>query len=598
MVDWIKSLSRVLYVDLTRKLFWVEEREDLFSKWLGGIGVAVQLYKEEVSRHADPLSPENTIIFSIGPFTGVFPMASKVVAVFKSPLNGFIAESHAGGRAAAVMRFAGYGSIVIKGASDRPIYLVIDEEKVRFRDAGALWGMRSSETVGKVLREALPAAGYRTIMRIGRAGERLVRYANVTVETYRHFGRMGLGAVFGSKKLKALVVIGRKGFKLPDVRTYREVYKEIYELTKGVATKKYHDLGTAANVSPLNAIRALPTRNFSSGSFEGAKNISGENLAEKHLSRRVACLACPVACIHLAAIREEYEDEKYFYKIENVPYDHELIYSLGSNLGIDDSYGLLKVIKSVEDAGLDAISTGVVLAWATEALERGLISPKETIVVLKWGDWRSYVKAVDYIVKQPNEFYRSLALGVEHAASKYGGLDFALDYNKVEPAGYHTGPLFHASLAIGARHSHLDAGAYSMDEKLVSSGGTPPPPEEAARLIIEEESWRQVLNSLVLCLFARGVYSKQLVEKALKALGYTIDSAKLTELAQAIYLEKHAIKFLEGFDPEKTRIPKRITETPTPLGHITENYLKAIIAYYAKLIKEYISRSTPPELSQ
>ncbi len=591
MVDWVKSLSRVLYVDLSRKLFWTEEREDLFSKWLGGVGVAVQLYKEEVGKDADPLSPENAIILSIGPLTGVFPMASKVVAVFKSPLNGFIAESHAGGRAAAVMRFAGYGSIVIRGASDRPVYLVVDEERVRFRDAGALWGMKSSETVGKVLREALPAAGYRTIMRIGRAGERLVRYANVTVETYRHFGRMGLGAVFGSKKLKALVVIGRKGFRLPDVRAYREIYKEIYDLTKGAATRKYHDLGTAANVNPLNAIKALPTRNFSSGRFEGAENISGESLAEKHLSRRVACLACPVACIHLAAIREEYEDEKYFYKVENVPYDYEPIYSLGSNLGINDSYGLLKVIKAVEDEGLDSISTGVVLAWATEALEKGVISLKETIVELKWGDWRSYVEAIGYIVKQPNEFYRSLAMGVEYAASKYGGLDFALAYNNVEPAGYHTGPLFHASLVIGARHSHLDAGAYSMDEKLVSSGSTLPPPEEAAKLIIDEESWRQVLNSLVICLFARGVYSKQIVEKALRALGYTIDGAQLTELGRAIYLEKHAIKFLEGFDPEKVRIPKRVTETPTPLGHVTESYLKAIISYYSKLVKEYISKS-------
>ncbi|MEM3982940.1 MAG: aldehyde ferredoxin oxidoreductase N-terminal domain-containing protein, partial [Sulfolobales archaeon] len=133
MVDWVKSLSRVLYIDLSRKLFWVENREDLFSKWLGGIGVAIQLYREEVPKGADPLGPENTAIFAVGPLTGVYPMASKVVAVFKSPLNGFVAESHGGGRAATAIRFAGYGAIVIKGASDMPIYVVVDEEKVRFR---------------------------------------------------------------------------------------------------------------------------------------------------------------------------------------------------------------------------------------------------------------------------------------------------------------------------------------------------------------------------------------------------------------------------------------------------------------------------------
>ncbi len=591
MTDWVKTLSKVLYVDLSKKLFWVEEREDLFSRWLGGTGVAIQLYKEEVPRGADPLGPDNAVVFAVGPLTGVFPMASKVVAVFKSPLNGLVSEAHGGGRAATAIRFAGYGAIVIKGESDIPIYIVVDDGKVRFRDAGALWGMRSSETVGRVLREALPGAGYRTIMRIGRAGERLVRYANLTVETYRHFGRMGLGAVFGSKKLKALVVIGRGGFKLPDVRTYREVYKEIYGLTKGSMTKKYHDLGTAANVLPLDKLGALPTRNFTSGRFEGAREISGEKLAEENLSRRVACTACPVACIHLAAIREEYEDERYFYKTEFVPYDHEPIYALGSNLGISDRYGLLKLIKAVEDEGVDAISTGLVLAWATEALERGIVGLNDTLVELRWGDWRNYVKAVSYIVLQPNEFYRALALGVEEAAARYGGAEFALAYNRVEPAGYHTGPLYHASLAIGFRHSHLDAGAYATDQSLVSSGAPVPSPEEAAEQIVEEESWRQVLSSLVLCFFGRGVYTKEVVSRTLRALGYEIDEKALVELGRRIYLEKHGVKFSEGFKPEEVRIPRRFLETPTPLGQIREEFLRKVIAHYAKLVRDYIEKS-------
>jgi len=584
VINWVKTLSKVLYIDLTRKIFWIEDRSDLFEKWLGGIGVATQLYKEEVPKGADPLGPENAAIFAVGPLTGIFPMASKVIAVFKSPLNGYIAESHAGGRAATAIRFAGYGAIVIKGVSDRPIYLVVDGEKVRFRDAGALWSMRSSETVGKVLREALPGAGYRTIMRIGRAGERLVRYANVTVETYRHFGRMGLGAVFGSKKLKALIVIGRKSFKLPNVMAYREIYKEIFNSSIGPATKKYHDLGTAANVLPLDRLGALPTRNFSSGRFEGSREISGEKLAEENLARRVACSACPVACIHLAAIREEYEDEKYFYKTEFVPYDYEPIYALGSNLGVSDRYGLLKLIKAVEDEGLDAISTGVVLAWATEALERGIINIGKTIVPLRWGDWRNYVKAVSYIVLQPNDFYQTLALGVEEAAKKFGGAEFALAYNHVEPAGYHTGPLYHISLAIGLRHSHLDAGSYSLDQRLIATGGNLPEPEEAVRIIQEEEMWRQVLNSLVICLFAREVYGKVTVEKALKSLGYSLNQEDLVELGRSIYFEKHLTKLSEGFKPEEMATPKRFFETPTPLGQIPSEYMRRALTYYSKTL--------------
>ncbi|MEM1873334.1 MAG: aldehyde ferredoxin oxidoreductase family protein [Acidilobaceae archaeon] len=584
MADALKSLSRVLYVDLTKKRFWVEDREDVFGKWLGGVGVAVQLYKEETPRRADPLSPDNTVVIAVGPLTAIYPMASKAIAVFKSPLSGYAAESHAGGRVAAAIRFAGLGAIVVKGASDRPVYLVVDGERVRFRDAGAVWGMKSAEAVGKVLREALPGAGLRSIMRIGRAGEKLVRYANVMVETYRHFGRMGLGAVFGSKKLKALVVIGRKSLRLPNPREYREVYAEILKLARGEPTKKYHELGTAVNVLPLNKLGALPTRNFQRGSFREAESISGEKLVE-YLSRRLSCVGCPVACIHLAGIREQYEDEKYFYKVENVSYDYELVYALGSNLEVGDTVGLLKLIKAVEEEGLDAISTGVALAWATEALERGLVTEKETIVRLEWGNWRGYIEAVEYIVTQPNEFYEKLAMGVEEAARHYGGLDFAVAYNRVEPAGYHTGPLYHLSLAIGWRHSHLDAGAYSVDEALAKTGAKTPEPSEAVKIIAVEESWRQVLNSLAVCLFGRGVYSKTVASRALKALGLGLSEEELVDLGRRIYLEKHRLKAEEGFDPEAVRIPPRVCETPTPLGRLSEDYIREGIRAYKKLVE-------------
>jgi aldehyde:ferredoxin oxidoreductase len=587
MSDWVKTLSRVLYVDLARKRYWVEDREDLFGKWLGGIGVASQLYKEEVPRAADPLGPENTIIFAVGPLTGVFPMASKTIAVFKSPLNGYFAESHAGGRSASAIRFAGYGAIVIRGVSERPICLVIEPDRVRFRDASALWGVRSAETVGRILREITPGAGVRSILRIGGAGEKLVRYAMVMVETFRHFGRMGLGAVFGSKKLKAIVIAPGKVYRFPDMKRYRDIYQKIYDLAKGPKTKKYHDLGTAENVLVLDAIGALPTKNFSSGRFDGAGEISGEALVENVLARRVACSACPVACIHLAAIREEYEDEKFMYKTEFISYDYEPIYALGTNLGVKDRFGLLKLFKAVEDWGLDAISTGVILAWATEALERGLITKSETLVDLRWGDWRSYVAAIENIVRQPNEFYKVLAMGVEEAAKRYGGEDFAMSFNKVEPAGYLTGPLFFISLAIGFRHSHLDSGAYSLDQRIFSSGEELPSPREAVQKIIEEEAWRQVLTSLVLCLFARGVYDENLTSEALGSLGYSYSSADLRKLGREIYFEKQRLKWEEGFRASNLRIPKRITETPTPLGKISKEYFEEALKEFDNIVKKH-----------
>lgn len=584
-MDWFKSLSNVLYVDLTRKSYWVEPREDLFSKWLGGIGVATQLYKEEVGSKVDPLSPENVIIFAVGPLTGIYPLASKTIAVFKSPLNNYFAESHAGGRSALAIRFAGYGAIVIRGASERPIYVVIDDSRVRFRDATTLWGMRSTETVGRILREVTPGSGHRAIMRIGRAGERLVRYASVVTETYRHFGRLGLGAVFGSKKLKALVVVGHRGFNMPDVSTYREVYKEIYELAvKSPAMKKYHDLGTAANVLALNSIKALPTRNFSSGVFELASEVSGEKLAETVLARRVACAGCPTACIHIAALREPYPEEPYFYKIKFISYDHEPLYALATNLGIGSREGFLKLLDVVEEEGLDAISTGVVLAWATEAYLNGLITEKELLTKLNWGDYEAYIKVVRNIVLQPNEFYSTMALGVEEVARKYGGLEYALAFNKVEPAGYHTGPLYFLSLMIGSRHSHLDAGAYSLDQELLASKKPLPKPQEAVELITEEESWRQVLTSLAICLFARGIYKPEVVVKCFKPLKMEYSVEQLKRLGREIWIEKQLIKRAEGFNALGLRIPERILKTPTPLGNIDAEYIKEALRYYDLLV--------------
>ena len=246
-------LSRVLYIDLTRKRYWVEDREDLFTEYIGGVGVATKLLQEELPRNADPLGPENVIVFAVGPFNAVYPIASKTVAMFKSPLTGNLGESHAGGRSAIAIRMAGYGAIVIRGASDVPIYLAIHGDKIQFKDARAIWGVRSTYTIGRVLREKEPGSGLRTIMRIGRAGENLVRYATVVVDSYRHFGRLGLGAVMGSKKLKAIVISGKRTIPIPNKPKFREVYDKIYKAAvESPAMKKYHDYGTPVNLSLIH----------------------------------------------------------------------------------------------------------------------------------------------------------------------------------------------------------------------------------------------------------------------------------------------------------------------------------------------------------
>ncbi|AAB91151.1 aldehyde ferredoxin oxidoreductase family protein [Archaeoglobus fulgidus] len=574
----------VLVIDLNNYTYEVEHRPELFEKWLGGTGVAVQLMREHMDPKADPLSPENVIVFATGPLTPAYPLASKTVAMFKSPLTGNLGESHAGGRTAVSIAAAGYGAIVIKGASKKPVYLVVEPGKVHFRDGRVLWGIPDSLIVGRILAENESGRGTRTMMRIGGAGERLVRYSCVTTETYRHFGRLGLGAVFGSKKLKALIVRGRKKYLPADGKKYREVYDEIYRMAiESDAMKKYHLLGTAANVIPLNELNALPTKNLKAARFEKAEEISGEALAEHNLGRRIACSHCPVACIHLAALRLPYENEPYFFRTIMISYDYELIYSLGSMLGIGRRDDLLRLIHRVETYGLDAMSTGVCLAWATEALERGIITERETLVKLNFGDVESYLKAIDYIYEQPTEFYKHLAMGVQHASEIYGGREFALAFGGNEMPGYHTGYAAVLGYLTGMRHSHLDSAGYSLDQKVKDLS-----PEEVINRLIEEESWRQVLSSLVVCFFARGIYTPEVISRAFEPLGYSISPDELKNLGTEIYREKARLKVAMGFNPKKLSVPKRIFETPSLHGKLSEEFMARALDYYRKRLEEML----------
>jgi len=567
------DVKKVLHIDLNEYSYFVEEREMEF----GGVALATKLLSENIDEGVEPLSEDNVIVFAVGPFTPAYPFASKTVALFKSPLTGNLGESHAGGRSATAIANAGYDAIVIKGGSTKPVYLVIENEKVHFRDARVIWGIEDSLITGRIIAEKEKGRGIRTIMRIGGAGERLVSYAGVMTETYRHFGRTGLGAVFGSKLLKALVVIG-KGTKTPaDPKAFREVYKKIFDLaTTSDAMKKYYLIGTPVNVSPLNELRALPTRNLEVAYFEKADEISGEKFAEFNLGRRIACNHCPTACIHIAALRIPYEEEPYFHKTIMISYDYELIYALGSMLGIADREALLKLIYRVEVYGLDAMSTGVCLAWATEALKRGIVSEKETLMKLNFGDAESYIRAIDNLYLQPNDFYLNLAKGVEVASSVYGGKEFALAFGGNEMPGYHTGAGGYVGYLIGLRHSHLDNAGYSLDQKLKDDLE----PDKLVDKLVEEESWRQILSSLVICFFARGVYTPEIVVEAFKPLGIEMGEEELREEGRNIYLEKLRLKKKLGFDFSQLRIPNRIFEVETFRGKIDGEYIEKALNYY------------------
>ncbi len=581
-----RAMNRVLYIDLTKKDIEIVEREDLFDEYLGGSGVAIKLLDEECETGIDPLSASNPIIFAVGPLTALYPTASKTVAIFKSPLTGNLGESHCGGRSAMAIKLAGYGAMVIKGSSDFPVYLAIHGDAVHFRDASSIWGVEA-QTAGRILREVEEGAGVRTIIRIGRAGEKLVRYACAVCETYRHFGRLGLGAVMGSKKLKAIVISADKSIEIPEEkrREYKKVYDEIHDVVvKTDAMEKYHDLGTSGKIYDLNKIGGMAYKNLASSRApeEIARELSGENFAEKLLSKRVSCSHCPIGCIHLASLRELYAPG-YYFKTTTIPYDNEPIWATGFMLGLKSAEDCLRLIDIIDKIGMDVISTGVILAWATEAYEKGVVTKEHTDgLELKWGDVQVYSEAISKIVLMPNEFYQNLAKGSEHASSVYGGQDYALAFGGNEMPEYHTGIACYLNNLTGARHSHLDSAGYDIDQKLMGKDFSL---EEVVGALLKEEEWRQVLSSLVVCFFARKVYTPGRIISALNAIGIENWTAeKLEDFGRVIHRAKMDFKFREGFDLAKLRIPRRIFEVPTPHGFLKEEEMRKAIEIYGRII--------------
>ena len=561
-----KSYIRVMTVNLGSKEIKVEKREDL-KAYLGGVGVGVKLLQEHMRADKPPLDPEQPIVLSIGAATTIFPVITKTAALFISPLTGELGESYGGGRLAFAMLHCGIDALVIKGRAEKPVYIAMDAYNVEFKDARAIWRMDCDRT-GQFIRDMNKGGGKRSIIRIGPAGENLCSYAMVSVDTYRHFGRLGLGAVFGSKNLKAIHIAGDISMRASNFKLYFKTFREMFDkVCKTEVMAKYHDAGTSINVDPLNKVGALPTRNLKQTSFEHGDEISGEKFAENNLVRKIACVGCPVGCIHIGQFRREFS-AGYEYEAVTVGYDYELIFALGSFLGIGKREEILELIEHVEGEGLDAMSTGVCLGWATEAFEQGLISENETIVPLKFGEVKGYLNAVGCIARRVNEFYHVLGDGVKAAAERYSGQEFAMQIAGNEMPGYHTGYGALVGALVGARHSHLDNGGYSLDQ---GKGANELSPEGLAEKLFQEEIERCLLNTLVICLFSRKVYDREAVRKILACVDREYNDDELTAIATNIYRIKLQIKQSLGFDPRQVTLPGRFFVTPSMNGVLRED---------------------------
>jgi aldehyde:ferredoxin oxidoreductase len=573
----IRDNFRVLVVDLGTgrgSIVTVDGRDRV----VGGSGLAALLFNKYGRVDIPWNDPVQPLIFTIGPLTGYFPLMSKTVCAFKSPYHDQYAESHGGGRSAFALRFADLDALVVKGRATRPSCIAVGSRNLEVKEVHYLWG-RDLYTTGKMLRSMFKGAGHRSILRIGQAGENGSAMAGINVDSYRHFGRLGGGAVMGSKNLKGIVINGDGSFPLNGSKEYPKLFQDVYtKLTDTDMMSKYHDIGTPINMAVLNEVKMLPIRNLQKTTDPIISGITGEKFAELALLRNAACAGCPVGCIHIGFVRERFRKEhRYIYR--QVSYDHEPIFAVGSMLSVVDCFAVLAIIDVAEKMGLDVMSAGVALAWATEALEKGLISEKETITRLTFGDSEAYKQAMQHLGQGTNEFYRLLGQGTLKAAEQYGGKDFACVLGQ-EMGGYATGEVFFASQALGFRHSHLDSGGYSYDQKEKSKD-----PAKAVDFLVKDEQGRVLLTSMVACLFARGVYTDSLLAECLKSIGYDALADNLGSVSKNIQQLRWKTRIATGYRPEDVIIPKRFLDITTGKGPMDGAFLAGLKDQYAKAIR-------------
>ncbi|MGD2013522.1 MAG: aldehyde ferredoxin oxidoreductase N-terminal domain-containing protein [Desulfobacterales bacterium] len=576
----IRDHFRVLVVDLSVGKGKITTHEGR-NEFVGGSGLAALLFNQYGHVNRPWNDPDQPLIFAIGPLTGYFPLMSKTVCAFKSPYHDQYAESHAGGRSALSLRFANLDAIVIIGQANKPVCLAVGSHHLEVRDVHYLWG-KNIKSTGKRLRHMFPGSGHRSILRIGPAGESGSAMAGINVDTYRHFGRLGGGAVMGAKNLKGIVIEGDEMFDLPAGKRYQKLFEKIYnQLTTTDMMKKYHDLGTPVNVAVLNNLKALPCRNLQQTSDSQIDGITGETFAEETLLRNQACSGCPIGCIHLGYVREKFHEDHRYYFFQ-VAYDHEPIFATGAMLSVTNAFAVLGIIDEIEEMGLDVMSAGVALAWATEATEKGIISNRDTIASLKFGDAEAYKQAVRYLGIGANDFYRLLGMGTAKAAEHYGGSDYACVLGQ-EMAGYATGEVFYTAQALGFRHSHLDSGGYSYDQKHEEKDV-----QKAVDFLIADEQDRVLLTSMVSCLFARKVYTNAHLAECLNSVGYPDMADNMESIKKEIQKKRWQLRLATGFKPDKVTIPKRFTELTTWKGNTDINYLNALKSAYAQKINEML----------
>jgi aldehyde:ferredoxin oxidoreductase len=559
--------GQILHVNLsTGKVKTEPLKEEMAKQYIGGIGLGIRLLMDNSKAGIDPFSPENPLIFVTGPLSGTMgPTAGNGYAVVsKSPATGGIAESKAHGFFGPELKRAGYDAIIFTGKSEKLVYAWIDDDSVHLLDAQHLKGKSPSET-DEAIKEEL-GDHYIRVSAIGEAGEKLVRFAAIINDEFRAIGRTGMGAVMGSKNLKAVAVRGTKDVNVADLEGFKEFIKMIHERMKGPATRKYRTLGTPENVLVLNALAALPTRNFSQATFEGSEKVSGEYLNEHYIKKIIGCATCAMRCDHIAVVPEGP------YEGSTSRMEFECLWALGPSCGVDRLDAIIEAMRLCNHYGIDGISTGVTIGFAMDLFENGILTTENTDGLdLTFGNHEALVEMVKKIGSRDGWLGTALGEGTKRAAEKIGkGADaYACHIKGLELPGYDLRGLKTAALgfAVSFRGAcHLRSGAYSPDVK--GSVNRFAIEKGRGKIILDNEDVYNVIDSLILCKFSRGTYydgMDDMTKYYNLATGFDLTPEELTKAGERINNLARLYNIREGVGTrDYDTLPPKIMKVPIP----------------------------------
>jgi aldehyde:ferredoxin oxidoreductase len=559
--------GKILRVNLTTGKISTEPLSEKMAKdYIGGIGLGIKLLMDNSKPGTDAFDPDNPLIYLTGPLSGTLgPTGGNSYAVVsKSPATGGVANAEAHGFFGPDLKRSGYDAVIITGKAPKLSYLWIDDDKVQIMDAEHLKHFTVYET-DKAIREEL-GDFYIRVSAIGEAGEKLCRFAAIINDEFRAIGRTGMGGVMGSKNLKAVAVRGTNDVNVADFDGFREFIKMIFERMKGPATKKYKTLGTPENVLVLNSLSALATRNFSNSQFEGAEKVSGEYLNEHYVKKIVGCATCGMRCDHIAVVPEGP------YQGSTSRLEFECLWSMGPLCGVDRLDAIIEAMRIVNEYGMDGISIGVVVAFAMDCYEHGVITKEQTDGIdLRFGNAEALIQIIHKIGKREGWLGNALAEGTAKAAEIIGGdaWKYACHIKGLELPGYDLRTLKTAALGFSVSFRgacHLRNGAYSPDVKGKVNRFKIEPGR--GKMIVPDGHVYNVIDSLIVCKFSRGTYYdglKDLANYYTLATGIPMTDAELDKAGERIENLARLFNIREGKGTrEYDTLPWKIENVPVP----------------------------------